>query len=104
MNVLARTTLDEAERGDLSALLARCARADNHPALAEPQRADAARLDLGAHGTRALLAYDGPSLVGCALITSTSDGAAALHVAVDPGHRTSPIRHELTRTALQHRR
>ncbi len=53
----------------LSALLARCEAFDGHPALPEPQRAAVARRDLGAHGARAVLGYEGGALVGCALIT-----------------------------------
>jgi mycothiol synthase len=102
MNVLVLTELDETHREDLAALLARAERADNHPALAEPQRAAVARHDLGHEGAQALLAYEGPSLVGCAIITPAIDGATALHVAVDPDHRHEPIQTELLAAALRH--
>ena len=106
MNVLVLSELTAAQLSDLVALLARCEEADGHPALAEPQRAAAARKDLGADGSQALLAYEDRSLVGCAIITPATDGATALHVAVDPSQRNSkrtgePIKPELLRTALQ---
>ena len=92
---------------ELSALLTRCERADHHPALAEPQRAAAARADLGAEGAQVVLAYENQAgLVGCAIITPALDGALALHVAVDPDHRdgSEGIQPELLRTALQRTR
>jgi mycothiol synthase len=108
MDVVVLRTLDPVQRGDLAALLDRCERADHHPALAEPQRAAAARADLGGNGARVVLAYDG-GLVGCAVITPALDGATALHVAVDPDHRIGAggaggaggIQDALLRTALQ---
>src|SRR5580698_4764558 len=90
MNVLVLSELDDAQLSDLSALLRRCEEFDHHPALAEPQRVAAARKDLGAEGARAVLVYEGEALVGCALVTPAIDGAAALHVAVDPLHRIQP--------------
>jgi mycothiol synthase len=87
MNVLELSQLDDTQLSDLSSLLTRCEEFDGHPALAEPQRAAAARRDLGAEGARAVLAYEGRSLVGCAFITPATDGATALHVAIDPLHR-----------------
>jgi mycothiol synthase len=103
MNVLVLRALDPAQLAALSALLTRCEQADHHPALAEPQRAAAARADLGGHGARIVLAYDDASLIGCAFITPALDGAIALHVAVDPAHRGEPegIQHELLQTALR---
>jgi mycothiol synthase len=89
MNVLVLSELDDAQLADLAALLARCAHADGHPALAEPQRAAAARQDLGADGSRVVLGYEDGALIGCAFITPAVDGATALHVAVDPAHRDS---------------
>jgi mycothiol synthase len=107
VNVRVLSELDATQLSDLGALLARCERADGHPALAEPQRAAAARKDLGADGSQALLAYEGASLVGCAIVTPATDGATALHVAVDPHQRGDdrtgePIKAELLRTALHH--
>lgn len=102
MNVLVLSELTAAQLADLSALVARSARADGHPALAEPQRAAVGRQDLGAEGAKAVLAYEADALVGCAVITPAIDGATALHVAVDPGQRTGTIRIELMRTALSH--
>jgi mycothiol synthase len=106
MNVQVLAELDEAHLSDLALLLARCERADGHPALAEPQRSAAARSDLGDEGALALLGYEGPSLVGCAIITPAIDGATALHVAVDPEHRgehdDDPIQSDLLRAALTH--
>jgi mycothiol synthase len=91
--------------------LTRCERADHHPALAEPQRAAAARSDLGGNGSVVVLAYE-DGLVGCAFITPALDGMTALHVAVDPAHRAAgegagegegeSVQHELLRTALLH--
>src|ERR1019366_4380162 len=100
MNVLVLSELTVAQLADLSALLARSARADGHPALAEPQRAAVGRQDLGADGAKAVLAYEADSLVGCAVITPAIDGATALHVAVDPGQRTGTIGMELMQSAL----
>ncbi len=102
MNVLVLRALDPVQRTELSALLARCEQADHHPALAEPQRAAAARADLGGHGAQVVLAYDDTSLVGCAFVTPALDGATALHVAVDPAHRSENegIQRQLLRTAL----
>src|ERR1039458_6382833 len=103
MNVLVLRALDAVQLAELAALLTRCERADHHPALAEPQRAAAARPDLGGHGAQVVLAYEDPDgLVGCAFITPALDGATALHVAVDPGHRIGAIQHELLQTALLH--
>jgi mycothiol synthase len=115
MNVLVLRALDETQRSEIAALLARCEKADGHPALAEPQRAAAARRDLGAEGALAVLGYVGDELVGCAFITPAPDGATAVHVAVDPEHRgdngthdtdtdtdTEPIKTELLRTAIDH--
>jgi mycothiol synthase len=103
MNVLVLGELDLVQLSDLSALLIRCERADHHPALAEPQRAAAARSDLGGHGARVVLAYE-DGLVGCAFITPALDGATALHVAVDPDHRdgSEGIQQALLREALGH--
>jgi mycothiol synthase len=104
MNVVVRRELDPVELAELSALLTRCERADHHPALAEPQRAAAARTDLGAEGAQVVLAYEDQSgLVGCAFITPALDGAQALHIAVDPAHRdgSEGTKRELLRTALQ---
>lgn len=103
MNVLVLSELDAAQLSDLSALLARCEAFDGHPALAEPQRAAAARRDLGAHGARAVLGYEGDALVGCAFITPAIDGATAVHVAVDPLHRgeEKDLKAELIATALE---
>jgi mycothiol synthase len=105
MNVVVRGSLDPVQLAELASLLARCERADHHPALAEPQRVAASRPDLGGHGAQVVLAYDDPDgLVGCAFITPAPDGATALHVAVDPDHRaeTEGVQHELLRTALLH--
>jgi mycothiol synthase len=111
MIVLVLSELDDAQLSDIALLLERCQEADGHPALAEPQRAAAARGDLGADGARAVLGYEGDTLVGCAFITPAPDGATALHVAVDPAHRgdngpddndAEPIKTELLRTALDH--
>jgi mycothiol synthase len=103
MNVQVLGALDATQLAELAALLTRCERADHHPALAEPQRAAAARSDLGGNGAHVLLAYE-DGLVGFAFITPALDGATALHVAVDPDHRDGPegIQHELLRTALPH--
>jgi mycothiol synthase len=104
MNVVVRRELDPVELAELSALLTRCERADHHSALAEPQRAAAARADLGAEGAQVVLAYeDQAGLVGCAFITPALDGAQALHIAVDPAHRdgSEGTKRELLRTALQ---
>jgi len=101
MNVLVLSQLDDTQLSDLSSLLTRCEEFDGHPALAEPQRAAAARRDLGAEGARAVLAYEGRSLVGCAFITPATDGATALHVAVDPLHRGGPVKTSLIRIALE---
>jgi mycothiol synthase len=114
MNVLVLSELDDTQLSDLSALLARCEQFDGHPALAEPQRAAAARRDLGAEGAHAVLAYERNWLVGCAFITPATDGATALHVAIDPLHRgdvepvagtpgaTESIKTALLRIALEH--
>jgi mycothiol synthase len=105
MNVVVLRELDPAQLSAMSALLTRCEEADHHPALAEPQRAAAARPDLGGHGAQVVLAYgaNGDGLVGCAFITPALDGATAVHVAVDPAHRTAAegIQHELLQAALQ---
>jgi mycothiol synthase len=100
MNVLVLSELSAAQLADLSALLTRTARADGHPALAEPQRAATARRDLGAEGARVALAYEAGSLVGCAVITPAIDEAVALQVVVDPAHRDGAIWSELMRSAL----
>jgi mycothiol synthase len=114
MNVLVLSELDDTQLSDLSALLTRSQEFDGHPALAEPQRAAAARRDLGAEGARAVLGYEGRSLVGCAFVTPATDGATALHVAIDPRHRrdaapvagaadgTESIKSALMRIALEH--
>src|ERR1700691_3677254 len=99
MNVLVLRELDDAQLSDLAALLARSEETNGHPALAEPQRAAAARRDLGAEGALAVLGYEGDALVGCAFVTPAPDGAAAVHVAVDPAHRDGTIKSELLRTA-----
>jgi mycothiol synthase len=54
----------------------------------------------------ALLGYDDGRLIGCAIITPGVDGAAALHVAIDPAHRAGGSRadgawDELVGRALQ---
>jgi mycothiol synthase len=101
MNVQVLSELDDAQLSDLSALLLRCEEFDQHPALAEPQRVAAARQDLGAEGAHAVLAYETEALVGCALVTPAIDGAAALHVAVDPLHRAdADLKPLLLRTGL----
>ena len=100
MNVLVLSELTAQQLADMSELLARCAQFDRHPALAEPQRAAAARRDLGAEGALAVLGYESDQLVGCAVVTPAIDGATALHVAVDPAHRDGSIRAEILRTAV----
>jgi mycothiol synthase len=109
MNVVVMSEIDDAQLSDLAALLALCDKADGHPALAEPQRAAAARRDIGGEGARVVLAYEMDELVGCAFITPATDGATAIHVAVDPSHRNGggpkekePTKTELIRTALDH--
>jgi len=114
MNVLVLSELDDAQLSDLSTLLTRCEEADGHSALAEPQRAAAARRDLGADGAHVVLAYEADSLIGCVFITPATDGAIALHVAIDPLHRGADgggrrperggerLRTALLRTALEH--
>jgi mycothiol synthase len=105
MNILVRRELDDAQLSDLSALLHRCEEFDHHPALAEPQRVATARKDLGAKGSQAVLAYQGEVLVGCALVTPAIDGAAALHVAVDPLHRSqADLKPLLIQTGLERAR
>src|ERR1019366_3562064 len=95
MNVLVLSQLDDTQLSDLSSLLTRCEEFDGHPALAEPQRAAAARRDLGAEGARAVLAYEGHSLVGCAFITPATDGATGRHVAIGTGSgRRGLARHQ----------
>jgi len=103
MNVLVLSKLDDDQLSDLAALLARCDAFDGHPALAEPQRAAAARRDLGAHGAHAVLGYEGDELIGCAFLTPAIDGATALHVAVDPLQRGADkdIKTALIGTALE---
>jgi mycothiol synthase len=109
MNVLVLSELDDGQLSDLAALLARCEKVDGHPPLAEPQRVAAARRDLGGDGAQVVLGYENDALVGCAFITPATDGASAIHVAVDPDHRNGdgpkgnePIKNELVRTALDH--
>jgi mycothiol synthase len=90
VNVLVLGELDPDRLADLAALLNRCEVADGHPALAEPQRIAVARRDLGAEGTRVVLAYadDGHAdLVGCAVLSPAPDGSTTVHVAIDPAHR-----------------
>jgi mycothiol synthase len=108
VNVLVLSELDAAQLSALSALLARCEQVDGHRALAEPQRAMAVRADLGGEGGRAELLYDGKELVGCAILSPATDGATAVHVAIDPAHRASgnepagtDARTVLIETALQ---
>ena len=106
MNVLVLRKLDAGQLSDLTALLARCEQADGSPPLAEPQRLALSEPDATA-GLVVLLAYDGPALVGCAVLTPGSDGATALHVAVDPSRRGAtrgwPIRRQLIQDALDRR-
>jgi mycothiol synthase len=106
VNVLVLRKLDAGQLSDLSALLARCEQADGSPPLAEPQRMALSQPD-GTAGLVVLLAYDGPALVGCAVLTPGSDGATALHVAVDPSRRGAtrgwPIQRELIQDALSWR-
>jgi mycothiol synthase len=84
VNVLERGDLDAVQLSELAELMQRVEEHDGHPALAEPQRIAASRQDLGGDGTRALLAYDGGALVGCAILTPGSDGSTTVHVAVAP--------------------
>jgi mycothiol synthase len=106
VNVLVVSKLDAGQRSAMSALLARAEEADGHPALAEPQQAAAARLDLGAHQAKLVLAYEGQTLVGAAFITPAIDGAMALHTVVEPDHRRADqpetVRTTLIREALLH--
>jgi mycothiol synthase len=88
VKVLVQMVIDAARQADLSALLARTVAADGHQALPEPQRMALGRTDLGADGTRVLLAYDGADLTGCAVLSPTPGGSTALHVVIDPAHRT----------------
>ncbi len=105
MNVLVLSELNDAQLADLSALLLRCEEFDHHPALAEPQRVAAARKDLGAEGAHVVLAYEDETLVGCSLVTPAIDGAAALHVAVDPLHRSmADLKTSLIAAGLEHAR
>jgi mycothiol synthase len=103
VNVLVLSELDAAQRSEVAGLLARCEEADGHSPLAEPQEKAVARVDLGGHGAVAFLAHDeGSLLVGFAILTPATDGATALHVAVDPGHRGPSVRPGLIEAALEH--
>jgi mycothiol synthase len=104
MDVLVLSELDADRLADLSGLLARCARADHHPALAEPEQMAVARSDLGGEGARVVLAYADGQLRGCAVISPALDSAVALHVAVDPDHRdpAEGVQGALLDEALQH--
>lgn len=106
MNVLVLSELAPAQLSDVGALLARCERADHHPALAEPQRLAAAQPDLGGHGALMIMDYEGDALVGAAMLTPAGGGdggVTALHVAVDPQHRQQgTVRSLLIRTSLEH--
>jgi mycothiol synthase len=90
VNVLVLGELDADRHADLAALLTRSKKADGHPALAEPQRIAVARRDLGADGTRVVMAYADDrrgDLLGCAVLSPAPDGSTTVHVAIDPDHR-----------------
>ncbi len=101
--MLVQMVIDAVQQADLSALLARSVAADGHQALPEPQRMALGRSDLGANGTRALLAYDGGEVTGCAVLSPAPDGSITLHVIIDPAHRTGDdhIASKLMRRALK---
>lgn len=72
------------DRSSLTTLLGRVEEAGGHPALPEPQRLAVAHPGAGPAGERLVLAHDGGTLWGCAVLTPAPDGSVVLHVAVDP--------------------
>jgi mycothiol synthase len=84
VDVVALTDIDDARRAGLAALAGRAEAADGHPPLPEPQRLAITREGEAAHGARAVLAEEGASLIGCALLTPARDGTTVLHLVTDP--------------------
>ena len=93
MNVLVPAQLDAAQRTALMALLARRGEADGHPALPEPLRAAVAGDAHGAVPTT-VLAYEGSTLIGSALVSPDHDGSVSVHLVVDPAAADQSAVHE----------
>jgi mycothiol synthase len=101
MYVVALDELDAPRRDAVTALLRRADAADDHPPLPEPQY-HALSDDSGTHHEGRLLLSEPSehsepsgnagatdrSLAGFALLTPARDGSTAIHVVIDPAHRT----------------
>jgi mycothiol synthase len=90
---------------ELLGLLARATESDGHPALPDPLWS--ALTHPGPDSPSVLLAHAGPDLAGCAFVTppatASTDHVAAVHLVVDPAHRSdsedAAVRHALLEQA-----
>jgi len=99
MTVAELRTLPPPERAALVALLERTSGANAHPSLPEPQQLAVTRQGEAPPGERVVLARLWGDLVGCAVLSPTRDGAAVVHVVVDPTVVTTG--HELDTALLR---
>ena len=99
MTVAELRTLPPPERAALVALLERTSGANAHPSLPEPQQLAVTRQGEAPPGERVVLARLWGDLVGCAVLSPTRDGAAVVHVVVDPTVATTG--HELDTALLR---
>jgi mycothiol synthase len=99
MTVAELRTLPPPERAALVALLERTSGANAHPSLPEPQQLAVTRQGEAPPGERVVLARLWGDLVGCAVLSPTRDGAAVVHVVVDPTVVTTE--HELDTALLR---
>ena len=99
MTVAELRTLPPPERAALVALLERTSGANAHPSLPEPQQLAVTRQGEAPPGERVVLARLRGDLVGCAVLSPTRDGAAVVHVVVDPTVATTG--HELDTALLR---
>jgi mycothiol synthase len=87
MAVVDLAELDGPERAELSQLLSRAGKSDDHSPLPEPQlRAVSGPREAGTVG-RAVLARGADGLAGGAFLSPLHDGSVALHVVIDPTAR-----------------
>jgi mycothiol synthase len=87
MAVVDLAELDGPGRAELSQLLSRAAKADDHSPLPEPQLFAVSGPRQAAPGGRVVLARGVDGLAGGAFLSPLHDGSVALHVVIDPTAR-----------------
>jgi mycothiol synthase len=104
MAVVDLAELDGPDRAELSQLVSRAAKADDHSPLPEPQLLAVSGPRTAGTGERAVLARGADGLAGGAFLSPLHDGSVALHVVIDPtaraGERGPALASALVRRAV----